>query len=603
MDEPLPRLRRFLDELRRRRVYRVAVTYAVVAFVLIQVADLTFVRLGLPGWSVTLVIALAAIGFPLALVLAWAFEITPEGVRRTGFRADQEADGEARAGAGYRALLALGLLAAAAVGGWYLTGAGGGEAPRAGERSVAVLPFETLGEDETDPFTEGMHDALLTRLSNVGGLDVISRTSVQAYRDTEKPLPRIARELGVRWVLEGGVQRLGDQIQVNAQLIDPRTDTHAWAESYQRELTAENLFAIQGELTKRIAASLEARLTAGETERVDRRPTEDLEAYRLYVQGRARLDRRTEEGMRSSLEFFGRALERDSTFALAWSGLADARALLASYEFAPADSTRREGLDAVRRALELDPELAEAHASRGLLLQGLRRDGPGAAREYRRAIELRPSYARAHHWLGLLLRGLGRREQGLASLRRAAELDPRSPPILVALANGQRLDGRLEAALETTRRAGALGPDYVTPPLFRGMILMQMGRLGEARDVLTELRASDGLPPGMTTPVRALLAVAHLRSGDTARAEELRSSIEPGEDLPFTRAAVEAEFGDVDGALDALRRGEPDVEASGMIRYDPLLDPVRGDPRFREILRTTNVSWGLDPDGSFPASD
>lgn len=600
MNDPLPRLRSFLAELQRRRVYRVAATYAVVGFVLVQVADLTFVRLGLPGWSVTLVIALVAIGFPLALVLAWAFEITPEGVRRTGSPEAGSGDGDARTGAGYRALLALGLLAAAAVGGWYLTGAGGNGEPRAGDRSVAVLPFEALGENETDPFTEGMHDALLTRLSNVGTLKVISRTSVQAYRDSDKPLPQIARELGVRWVLEGGVQRIGDQIQVNAQLIDPRTDTHAWSESYQRDLTAENLFAIQGELTKRIAGSLEARLTADETERVDRRPTEDLEAYRLYMQGRAHLDRRSEEGMRRSLTYFLRALERDSTFALAWSGLADARSLLATYAFAPADSTRREALDAVRRALELDPDLAEAHASRGFLLQGLRLDGPGAAREYRRAIELRPSYARAHHWLGLLLRGLGRKEEGLASLRRAADLDPRSPPILMALANTHRLDGRLEQALETTRRAGELGPDYATPPLYRAVTLVQMGRFDEARDVLTETLASGEMPPGTTTNLRALLAVVHLRSGDTTRAEELRSSLDMAGAPVFTRAAVEAEFGDVEAALDALRGAEPDVDTFGLIRYDPFLDRVRADQRFRTILRQMNVAWGLNPDGSFP---
>lgn len=599
------KLRRFFAELKRRNVYRVAVTYAVVGFVLIQLADLTLVRLGLPAWTVTFVIVLVALGFPLALVLAWAFETTPEGVRRTPMVDGGDAGSAGEAGAGVGSVVPLAVLAllAAAAGGWYLLAGRGPEPPRAGERSIAVLPFEALGGEDPGPFTEGMHDDLLTRLSNVSGLRVISRTSVARYRDSDKSLPVIARELGVRWVLEGGVQRSGDQIQVNAQLIDPRTDTHAWAQDYRRNLTTENLFAIQSDLTKRIARSLEARLTAAEEERVERRPTGDLASYRLYVQGRTHLDQRTEAGMRRSLDYFRRAIREDSAYALAWTGLADAQALLANYRFGAADTLLPAALEATRRALELDPGLAEAHASLGLLQQDLHRDGPAAVRALRRSIELKPSYARSHHWLGLVLATLGRPEEGLERLRRAAELDPMSPSIHVALSGTHRVLGQPEAALEAARRAEALAPGYHSGTLYRGMALLQSGRADEASDVFATIIGDPGAPPDNRTGARGLLAVAHLRRGDTARARTLLGELEATPGARVVEGIVHGVLGDRDAAFAALRQGDYDYVATGLVRNDPLLDPLRDDSRYGELMRRVNRSWGLEPDGSFPAGE
>lgn len=210
---------------------------------------------------------LAFVGFPIALVIAWGFELTPEGIQRTSTEVEEETRSpREKSRLAMTALVGLGLVGAAVAGGWYLMG-GGGEpptetaapaetastGPQLGDRSIAVLPFEALGQAEPDAFTEGMHDDLLARLSNASDLKVISRTAVQQYRDTEMTTGEIARELGVRWVLEGGVQEMGEEIQVNAQLIDPRTETHAWADNYRRNLTAANLFDLQSEITKRIA--------------------------------------------------------------------------------------------------------------------------------------------------------------------------------------------------------------------------------------------------------------------------------------------------------------------------------------------------------------
>ncbi|MFV1988309.1 MAG: hypothetical protein ACC682_13595, partial [Gemmatimonadota bacterium] len=327
MSDPLDRPQSFLAELKRRKVYRVAIAYVAVTFVGLEAVDVLIPATTLPAWSGTFFLAIAIIGFPVALVVAWAFELTPEGVRRTlsaGQEPDADAPREPRRRFGPTALVALGLLAAAAAGGWYVIGGGAGGG-RAGEddisdRSIAVLPFETIGSEEATPFTDGVHGDLLTRLSRISDLSIISRTSVMPYRTSEKSLPVIAAELGVAWILRGEVQESGDQVQVSARLVNARTDRQAWAESYRRQLTAANLFEIQAEITRRIVQALESRLTPQEERQVERTPTESLDAYRYYSQGRELLDQRTEDGVRRGIDYFQQAIAEDSSYALAWVG-------------------------------------------------------------------------------------------------------------------------------------------------------------------------------------------------------------------------------------------------------------------------------------------
>lgn len=268
----------------------------------------------------------------------------------------------------------------------------------ASDRPIAVLPFGTIGTTEVPPFTDGIHGDLLTRLSRLSGLQVISRTSVLPYRDTDTPIRQIARELGVRWVLEGEVQEAGDQVQVNTRLVDAQADQQVWARDYRRDLTAESLFDIQGDITEKIARSLKAELTPEEKRQVEQRPTDNLAAYRLYAQGRGNLDQRTEEGIRQALDYFQRAIEQDPDYALAWAGLTDALSLFAFYGFTPPDDAP-DPMGAARRAVDLDPKLGEARTSLGIH-HAIRHEGPAALQELSRAVGLAPSYAEAHIWLG-----------------------------------------------------------------------------------------------------------------------------------------------------------------------------------------------------------
>jgi len=587
----------FLAELKRRKVYQVAITYVVVAFVGLEAVDLLIPATTLPAWADEFFLAIAIMGFPVAVVVAWAFELTPEGVRRTHSVVDErepQAFPDGRSGLPAKMLSALGLLVAALAVGWFVMGNGGGE-PEVTDRSIAVLPFETIGKEEASSFTDGVHGDLLTRLSHIAGLSVISRTSVMRYRTPENPLPAIAAELGVAWVLHGEVQETGDQVQVNARLVNARTDRQVWAESYRRELTAANLFQIQAEITRQIARALESQLSPREERQVERAPTENLNAYRLYTQGRELLDQRTEQGMRRALDYFQRTITADSSYALAWVGLADALTLLHGYfGYAEGDSVLLRAEDAVRRALELNPESAEAYASLGLL-HSVRREGPAAIRELTRSVELRPSYAEAHNWLSWVHLLLGHRKEALETAKRAVELDPLSPEAVSNLSQSYLVNGDYEKALAEARRVDEIQTSWGTGRFYEGLSLYHLGRFAEAKSVLENL----AVPWAGSGPL-ATLALAHVASGDTAEARDLLARIE-GSGNQFAAGLVHAALGEEDDAFDAFQRVSrwsewPTLSVHHF--YEDVLRPLQDDPRYEGLVSEVDRSWGLAPGGS-----
>ena len=617
-DGPFQRLRQFLAELKRRKVYRVAATYVVVGFVLIQIADLTFVRLGLPSWTVTLVIVLVAMGFPLALVLAWAFEVTPEGVRRTPEARpveEEPAPAEVRARTGYKVLIGLGLVAAAVAGGWYLMGGGGQAEVR--DRTVAVLPFEPLGDSAAGSLTGGVHNSLITRLQQVSDLTVKARPAVMRYEGSEKTLATIADELNVRWIVTGAVQTADGRILVNPRLVNPRDGTERWSDSYRRSLTAEDLFTLQSEITRQIARSLETELSPGEQERLARQSTGNLDAYRLYVEGRRLLDRRTTESIREATGYFERALKEDSAYARAWAGLADARGLYPFHGLDSLGGSVAAQERAARRAVELAPDLAEARASLGYT--HLRKtEGPVALRELQRAVELKPSYAQAHHWLGGLYLFLGRPERALEHVRLAVELNPRHWNARSWLIRALMVTGDYEQALTEARRGQELFPQEASG--FSGQeldALMGLKRWDELRrQVQRAGNREDG--PQQEAGLLWRLLSADVATGDTATARERFDRIREQTTSPWYVPYARAVLGDHESAFDSLRSllsavRDPVYGAregvlgflSGTLRYDPadlLGAAFRADPRYEKLIGEVNQIWGLNPDGSLPDS-
>jgi TolB-like protein/Tfp pilus assembly protein PilF len=468
-----------LEELKRRNVFRIGFAYGVVAWLIAQVADLVLENVPAPDWLMQAILLVLAIGLPLALIMAWAFEMTPEGLKKEK-DVDRSQSITPQTGRKLNALIMAVLVLALAyfiLGKFVLSLGRDSTAASAGtqlveepataaaepslEKSIAVLPFANRSNREEDEFfTEGIHDDLLTHLAKIGSMKVISRTSVLRYKDTEKSIPEIAAELKVTTILEGGIQRSGDQIRINVQLIDAKTDEHLWAEIFDRQLTAENLFAIQSEISTKIAEALEATLSPEEESRLKDVPTTNMAAYTAYLRGRQLQARRTSVDLEQALSEFTRATELDPDYALAWVGVAETASLFSVYGTLPQDESLAIQDQAVKNALAIDNELGEAYASLANLYQGRSRTGE-AETAFRRAIELSPNYAPAYKWYSNLLARLpDRADESLPLIEKAAQLDPLSSIIQSNLAFSLNALGRYDEAEAQFLRVIDLDPDF-----------------------------------------------------------------------------------------------------------------------------------------------
>lgn len=486
-----PAYQRFFAELKRRRVFRVMAVYGVVGFVVLQVTELAVPALLLPEWTYRLVALLLVLGFPVAIVLAWAFELTPGGVQRTREATSEEIAEIASAPVAKRwpiGLAALAGIVLLALGAWWVFAA-----PEAADStaydSLAVLPLDMrvagAADEETRLFADGMHDELLTRLQRIPTLRVTSRTSVEQYRGTNRNVREIADSLGVDYVVEGAVDRVGDRIRVHMQLIDARADRHVWANTYDETMTLDNLFGIRDDLTRRIGSALEAELSPEVEARVAERPTDDAEAFKLYTRGRHLWARGSRDDVEQAVELLQEAVERDPEFALAHAALARAHLRLLDYAYAPREETLPPARVAAERALQLNADLPEAHAARALIDQG-EGDLVSAREGLERAVELNPSHADAHAALGELYGELGYEYRALEELRLAHDLDPLSPDIGVKLAAALGRAGRPHEFLERISTTVELHPEYepATLPLAFGLLFL--GRSDESVEVLRQ---------------------------------------------------------------------------------------------------------------------
>ncbi len=500
-------------ELSRRNVIRVAIAYVIVAWLTLQVADFVLENIGAPDWIIQAFMLVAALGFPITLIFSWAYEVTPEGIKRES-EVDRSQSITGVTGRKLNNAITVLLVLALAYFVWESriadepaasdatvaseSTAIDTPAAKASRLSIAVLPFVNRSSREEDEFfTTGIHDDLLTTIAKIGSMKVISRTSVMEYKNTTKKIPQIARELGVANILEGGIQRAGNQVRINVQLIDAVTDEHLWAEIYDRELTAENIFAIQSEISKAIAEALQATLSPDEHRRIDTAPTDNLDAYDAYLRGRLLMATREAVKLDESIDQYHRAVEIDPQFALAWVGLADALNLLQVYGTLSNADSLPEREAAIDKALAINPDLGEAYASLGSL-HGDRNRPDEAERAFRKAIELSPNYATGYHWLSNdLRRDTLRAEESLILAKQAADIDPRSLIIGANLAGAYFGLGEYAAAEREAKRVLQIDPGFAQIHALLSDLYWQTGALGEAiRETQTAVELDPGRPSG-----------------------------------------------------------------------------------------------------------
>jgi len=574
----------FFAELKRRNVYKVAIAYGVVAWLLIQVATQVFPFFEIPNWVVRLVVLVIIIGFPVALIIAWAFELTPEGLKRT-----ETADAEHSAGRSRKRTWIYVVIIAGAISiGLFFLGRYTSSKQNAGAelpgKSIAVLPFDNLSRDPDNAyFAEGVQDEILTRLAKVADLKVISRTSTQKYKSAPDNLRDIAKQLGVSNILEGSVQRAGDQVRVTVQLINATTDAHLWAESYDRALT--DIFTVESEIAKTIADTLRAKLTGSEERMMSKKPTANPEAYELYLKGRFFWNKRTGVDLRKSIDYFDQAVAKDPSYALAYAGLADAYVLLSGFGAASPKDSLPEAKAAAEKGLDLDGTLGEAHASLAQALLAYDFNFARANREFRRAIELNPNYATAHHWYGeSVLTPLGQFEDGVAELKRALQLDPLSVIINADVGTVLTSARRYDEAIEQLRKTLEMDPSFYYAHYHLGEALEMKG-LNE--DAVAEYEKATALNDD---PVpQALLGHLYAKMGrkDEARRilQRLRDSPKERYVSPYLFAMIHLGLGEKDRAIDFLEKTYEDRDGYNIafIKVDPFLDPLHGDPRFEAL--------------------
>ena len=604
----------FVEELKQRNVLRVAAAYALVAWILIEAGSVLLPLFGAPDWLFKAYVVAVITGFVVALIIAWAYEMTPEGVKleKNVNRRTYRPTSPRRLNIAIITLLAIALTVSIFFNVTEIGQQRQAASPSTDRLSIAVLPFTSRSSDsENQFFTDGIHDDLLTRLSDIESLRVISRTSVLEYRDTTKNILQIGEELGVATIVEGAVQRFGNQVRITVQLIDARMDEHIWSHSYDREMTMANLFDIQSEISSQIASSLRAALTPAEQTRLTSVPTTNLEAYTLYAAGRNNLTQRRFESLQAARQQFEQAIALDPNFAKAHAGLAQTILLLLINHQAISPLVAYELVEpAIARALELDSDLGEAYAVLGLL-EAYRwehtRLGDGnvrAANAFRRAIDLSPNLADTYVWFSSLRDWEGDYEEAISLLTQAILVDPLSRIAYVNLPGLLALQGKNQQAIDMLIKAMEIFPDWPTAYQYIAQHLQKLGRLDEsiAWSLKIQGMSSDPLAGGSSMGI-------YQAFGDTDKVRDFLTSLP--EDHPlYPIGASYLQFLDEDYAAALATLESISDETAGaidfvypmMVRSAVLLDDydrayfllLEGSPAIAADMVTSVDRFNLD---------
>ena len=578
--------KKFFGELKRRNVYKVAVAYVVAGWALAQGIAQVFPVFDIPNWVVRVIVLLIVIGFPVALILAWAFELTPEGIKRAE---DVDFNKSTTRKTGRKLMWVTGVVAilAAAL---FVSGRlnlfhskpSTTTAP-ANDKSIAVLPFVDLSQaKDQEYFCDGISEEILDTLAKIEGLRVVARTSSFSFKGKNADVGEIAQKLNVQNILEGSLRREGNRIRITAQLVSAANGFHLWSETYEREL--QGVFTVQDEITRAIVDALKIKLAIAPSVQ----PQRNTEAYDLYLQGLYLSNKSDEESLRKSLALFQRSLEMDPSSARAWTGIAKVWLWLADVYVKPLDA-----YPAVRtaatKAIALDEKEAEAHVYLGDSRRVLDWNVAGCEAELKRALQLDPNSGTAHLFLALALASQGNAEDAHLHIGEAVKLDPLSPIISTFAGFIHIAYGRLDEAVAEGRRTQLLDPNYLYQGSQLAVAYREKGMFAEALELYKKAAELSGIPqPG--------LAITYARMGRRNEAERVLGEVKTfaathyfaGEEI----ASIYVALGDNDAAFQWLERAYQEHSGSlhGIVPR-PIFRPLHSDPRFAAILKRI----GLDP--------
>jgi TolB-like protein/Flp pilus assembly protein TadD len=575
-----------IAELKRRNVFRVAVYYVALSWLVMQVTDVLMSVLNLPDWTGRLVFLLLVIGFPIALLLAWAFELTPEGLRReTASSPDDATTGRSRRKIDY---LLIGIVIVVLAGyGWNHARQRAPETVEPGQiHSVVVLPFENLMNDpDQDYFVEGMHDALITQLSKINSLHTISRTTAMHYAGSDKPVPEIAHELKVDAVVQGSVLREGDTVRITAQLIDAQNDRYIWAGDFDRKLA--NILALYSEVTREIASQVRATVTPDEQASLGSSGPIDPKAYELYLKGRYLCGNWSPREMRQGAESLSKAIQLAPDYGAPYAQLAMCLVDSAFFEFLSPAKIDSRARAAAMKAVQLSDSLAEAHVALGSVHYYLEFDPESAEHEYLKALALNPNSVDTLLRMSWLYAESGRFDEAYRHTQRAVELDPLSTTVRNAMGQVYYLSRQFDLAVENFEEA--LNLDQSDPSLhyYVGLAYEQMSQFDKA---IAQFESARELSEGGPLYLSAL-GHAYGQAGMREQALQILETLRQAEDpSPFNMAIVYLGLGDYEQALDLL---ENSFATRNMhlvyVKSGPRFDPLRGAPRFDALLE--RMGW------------
>jgi serine/threonine-protein kinase len=549
-------LRVFLAELKRRRVFRVAVVYAVVGFLVWQVAELAVPGLALPDWVFRLIVLLTILGFPIALVLAWAFEITPEGVRRTE-----------RAATG-------------------LTPSDSVEAPIVEDvRSVAVLPFANMSDDPGyEYFSDGMTEEIINALAQLKDVRVAARTSSFAFKGTSPDLGEVGTKLKVATVLEGSVRKVGTRLRVTAQLVNVAGGYHLWSERYDREM--EDVFAIQDEIAEAIADKLRVEPLDTEKAELVKQHTENVAAYSLYLKGRSCFHKFTLPDCQLAIASYQQAISLDPDYAKAHEGLARVYTMVGGagpLHLLPPREAYPLAKAAITKALELDDRLPQTHTTLGVVRSGFEWDWTGAERAFKQALELNPNDPDSHFWYAWHLWFMERFDEAIACLRTASALDPLAPLYQSTIGLVQFCARRYSEAVQQLQRVLEVHPSFFHALMHLGDTYLAMGMYKEAEATYQKTQAVIGREPWVCVGLCEIYAALNDLEEAKRYQEELLALSKRRHVPPAWIGWTYMALGEHDEALAWLERAYEERDPQVRHFHWPVLDPLRADPRFQTL--------------------